>query len=303
MLLALTGENSFEIAHAEKQIISAFVAKHGYHGVVKIDGELFDARDFSGLLQGATLFSQASLVIIKELSKNKTAWEALGDWLGKIPDETTLVIIESSPDKRTKTYKQLKPNFKELALLDNPKLIAWAQTYAKSSGGELGRLEAQNLINRAGFDQWRLSTEIDKLINYDAKINLQNIELLVEPGLDGSAFELLDSAMAGDTLRLNKLINQLKTEEDPYKFFGLLASQVHSLAVVASANGKSADTIAKEAGIHPFVVRKSQSLANKLGLAKIKKIAANVANCDKQIKSTGADPWDLLAICLQRITV
>lgn len=303
MLVALTGENNFEIAQAEKQIVSAFAAKHGDHGVVKIDGELFDARDFSGLLQGTTLFSQASLVIIKELSKNKTAWEALSDWLDKIPDETTLVIIEPSPDKRTKTYKQLKPSFKEFTLLDNSKLITWAQTYAKKFGGELGRVEAQNLINRAGFDQWRLCAEIDKLINYDAKISLQNIELLVEPGLDGSAFELLDSAMAGDTLRVNKLITQLKTEEDPYKFFGLLASQVHSLAIVASATGKNADAIAKEAGIHPFVVRKSQSLASKLGLVKIKKIAASVANCDKQIKSTGADPWDLLAICLQRIGV
>ncbi|HSE29039.1 MAG TPA: DNA polymerase III subunit delta [Candidatus Saccharimonadales bacterium] len=303
MTITLTGENDFAISKAEQQLILSFVQKHGRHGLEKVDGETFDHREFSGLLQGVSLFAPAKLVIIKDLAKNKAAWEALPEWLDVVPEETTLVIIEPAPDKRTKTYKQLKSksDFKEFNFVEGSSLIAWSQDFAKNIGGDLGRLEAQNLINRAGLDQWRLSSEIEKLVNYNPKIDLKNIELLVEPSADGNAFELLDAAMSSNKIKVQSMINQLKTEEDPYRFFGLLASQVHALAVVSISGGKSADLIAKEAGLHPFVVRKSQSLALKLGADKIKNVAAQVAQCDRRLKSTGADPWDLLSLTLQKI--
>jgi DNA polymerase-3 subunit delta len=303
--ITFTGENTYEITQTEKQITSEFIEKHGQHSLEKVDGETLDPRNFSGLLQGATLFAAAKLVVIKDLAKNKLAWEALGDWLDRVPADTTLILIDPSPDKRTKTYKLLKnkTDFKEFRLLEGSQLDAWVQDFTKNLGGKIGRLETQNLINRVGPDQWRLSAEIFKLVNHDATITLQSVEALVEPGLEGSAFELLDAALAKNPLLVTKLINQLKTQEDPYKFFGLLASQVHSLAIASNAGGKSPDTIAKEAGLHPFVVRKSQSLAGKLGSQKIKQIAAQVAKCDKQLKSTGVDPWDLLSLCLQKIAV
>jgi DNA polymerase-3 subunit delta len=83
--------------------------------------------------------------------------------------------------------------------------------------------------------------------------------------------------------------------------FGLLASQVHTLAVVAAAGMRTPDQIAKEAGLHPFVVRKTQGVARRLGAGNIKRIAYDVALCDAQLKSTGVDPWQLISLCLQKI--
>jgi DNA polymerase-3 subunit delta len=302
VILTLAGD-TFAITQNEHNLVQQFVAQFGVHGVERVDGEGYDPMQLPQLLQGASLFAARRLVVLKNAAANKSLWEALADWAEKVPDETTLVVVEPQPDKRTRTYKMLKSktDFKEFVQPSDNELAAWAQEQAKKLGATLSAPDARYLTERTGRDQWRMNHELDKLASYQPEITRQTIDNLVEPSPEGTAFELLDAALAGNTARVTSLIRNLKTEEDPYKLFGLLASQVHTLAVVAVAGTRSPDQIAKDAGLHPFVVRKSQAVARQLGPAKIRQVAADVALCDYQLKSTGADPWQLIATCLQRM--
>jgi DNA polymerase III subunit delta len=303
MIITLTGENTFAALQAERQLIEAFSSKHGATGVERVDGEALEASRLPDLLQGATLFAPVRLVIIKNISANKPIHEPLSDMLPRAADETTVVIADSNLDKRTKLYKLLKSksNFQDFAPLDETKLAAWAQKKAQEYGAELKRTDALYVVQRVGNDQWRLQNEIDKLSHFAPQITRESIDLLVEPSPEGTAFELLDAALAGKTAQVTTLLAALKTQEDPYKLFGLLASQVHALAVVATAGMRSSDQIAKEAGIHPFVVRKTQATANRLGATRIRRITKLVADCDWHLKSTGVDPWQLLGTALTKI--
>jgi DNA polymerase-3 subunit delta len=302
MVLTLAGD-SFAIAETEHNLVQRFVAKFGVHGLERVDGEGYDPLQLPQLLQGASLFASQRLVVLKNAAVNKPLWEALADWADKVPAETTLLLIEPQPDKRTRTYKTLKTktDFKEFIQPSDGELAKWAQARAKELGATLNTADANYLLERTGRDQWRMSQELPKLASYQSQISQQTINELVEPSPEGTAFELLDAALSGQTERLANLIRNLKTEEDPYKLFGLLASQVHTLATVGAAGTRSADQVAKDAGLHPFVVRKTQSSAKRLGPAKIKQIASAVALCDYQLKSTGADPWQLISVCLQKI--
>ncbi len=303
MIITLTGENPFAIANAERQLIDAFAAKHGANGVERVDAEDLTAARLPDLLQGATLFSPARLVVIKNLGANKPMLEPLAAALATVADDTTVVIADGALDKRTKLYKFLKTksNFKEFAPLGENELTKWLQAEAAKMGGTLGMPEARFLLARAGHDQWRLANELQKIIANQPEPSRETIEQLVEPTPEGTAFELLDAALAGKHHDVARLLAALKTQEDPYKLFGLLASQVHTLAVVATAGTRSSDDIARQAGLHPFVVRKTQQVAKRLGAASVAQVAADVATCDMQLKSTGADPWDVLQLCLQKI--
>ncbi len=303
MILTLAGDNTFAIFQTEHNLVDQFVTKFGVHGVERVDGENYDPAQLSQLLQGASLFAAERLIVLKNAASNKPLWEALADWAEKVPAETTLVVVEPQPDKRTRTYKVLKgkTDFKEFTLPGDTELARWAQARAKDLGASLSATDAMYLVERTGRDQWRMSHELEKLANFQPDITKQAIDTLVEPSPEGTAFELLDAALAGNTLGVTTLIRNLKAEEDPYKLFGLLASQVHTLAVVSVAGTRSSDQIAKDAGLHPFVVRKTQSVAKRLGPAKIRQITKDVALCDYQLKSTGADPWQLIATCLQKI--
>lgn len=303
MIITLTGENTFAIAAAERQLAAAFAEKHGANGIEKVDAEDLTPVRLPDLLQGATLFAPARLVVLKNLGANKPMLDPLTEALRKVPEDTTLVIADGALDKRTKLYKFLKAetNFKEFLALGDAQLASWAQGEATRLGGALGSPEARFLVVRAGHDQWRIAQELEKLVNYQREISHAAIEQLVEPTPEGTAFELLDAALAGKTGEVQKILWALRTNEDPYKLFGLLASQVHALAVVATAGQRTPDAIAKDSGLHPFVVRKTQSVARRLGHERVARIAADVATCDMQLKSTSADPWDLLQLCLQKI--
>jgi DNA polymerase-3 subunit delta len=303
--MTLTGENTFAIAAAERQVVDAFRAKYGANGIERVDAEDITIARLPDLLQGATLFAPARLVILKNLGMNKPILEPLTEALHRAAEETTVVIADAALDKRTKLYKFLKTksNFKEFPLLGDAQLATWAQGEATRLGGALGTPEARFLVERAGRDQWRLANEIDKLVSYQSQISHAAIEQLVEPTPEGTAFELLDAALAGKSSDTARILAALKTEEDPYKLFGLLASQVHALAVVATAGNRTPDAIAKDSGLHPFVVRKTQGIAKRLGRERVAQIASDVATCDMQLKSTSADPWDLLQLCLQKIAV
>jgi DNA polymerase-3 subunit delta len=303
VILTLTGENTYAITVAERQLVAAFVAKHGQNSIERVDAEELTPARLPDLLQGATLFSSARLVILKNLSANKPMFEPLTEALETVSADNTVVIADGTLDKRTKLYKFLKAksNFKEFLALTESQLTTWLQQEAKRLQATLGAAEARHLAERAGLDQWRLAHEIVKLANYSQTITKEAIDTLVEPTPEGTAFELLDEALAGKQTGVRRLIDHLRTEEDPYKLFGLLSSQVYALAVTSSAGTRSADQIAKDTGLHPFVLRKTASVAKRLGRERIAQIASDVALCDVQMKSTGADPWDLLQLCLLKI--
>ena len=303
VIITLTGPNNFAIKQALGLLTRQFVAAHGADSVERMEGDSCSPQDLPDLLQGATLFATDRLIIMRGAAQNKPLWEALHDWLDRVSTETTLVLIEPMLDKRTKTYKALKKlsDFKEFNELSERDLLVWLQKTAEHLGNKLDAKAAQYLLQKVGLDQWQLWQELQKLVNYSSPITAEAVDALIEPHVQASVFDLLDSTLGRKPDRMRELLSKLRTTEDVYKLFGLLVSQVHTLALVVSAGNKNAETIASEAGVHPFVVRKTQALARTLGQSELGHIIATVARLDMQLKSTGADPWILLEQCLSKI--
>lgn len=305
MIITLTGANHYLIKQTVDALAAEFESKHGAFGVERVSGEDADVGRLADLMQGASLFAAERLVVLSDASLNKPLWERLGKQLEHVPAQTTLVLVEPTLDKRTKTYKALRAgsDFREFAEPGEGELIRWAASYAKELGGQLEVPVARQLVERVGTDQWRLANELDKLVQFAPQISVAALDALVESTPQASAFELLDAVLARQPQRAQELLARLQLNEDPYRFLGLLISQVHALAVVQAAGQTPADAIASAAGLHPFVVRKSQSLARKLTATHVATMADAVAQCDHQLKSTGIDPWVLVRQCVGKLAV
>lgn len=305
MMILLSGSNDFAVRQALDELVSAALNKSGAHAIERLDGEDVDPQSLPGLLGGMSLFASERLIIVRNPGKNRALWDALGDWAGKLPAEVTVVMVEGAPDKRTRTYKQLQKHgtVREFSELQEPELVKWIVSTAMQDGAAVEARTAAYLVRQVGTDQWRLYTELQKLISANPQITAQSIDRLVEPSPQVSVFELLDAILQGDYGRAREHLLKLKTTEDPYKLFGLLVSQVQTLMVVANAQGKSPDVIAKDAGIHPYVARKMQPLARRLTAPQLRNIAASVAATDIQMKSTAVDVWMLLDQCVGKIAV
>ena len=294
----LYGPNGYAIKSEVSTRVAGFLNDHGNHGLERYDGLQIDDKALPEILQGASLFSDERLVIIRDADKNKPLWNALADWIKKIPDEVQVILVSDQPDKRTKTFKELQKQgtVREYGLLKRPELIRWV---IEQSGGKLDNNLAGQLVDRVGDDQFRLSGELDKLLLHGS-ITKELIIDLVEPTPQHSVFELLDAVINRRQNTAEELLNELRLSEDPYMFFGMLSKQVHMLAALVS--GANAGQVAKEFGAHPFVVQKLSSAARTLKWPQIKTIIDTLAKLDEELKSTGIEPWLLIEKATIKIT-
>ena len=291
MVTLLTGPNSYAIAESIR------LKKTSFDG----EAEAYDAgelepRQLPDLFTGATLFSPRRLVIVKGAGANKTLWTELEAWIERVPQETDVLLVEAAPDKRTRTYKQLQKHgtIQEHAELDERGLTDWLQAHARRNGAELPPDAVRYLISYVGRDQWRLRNELEKLLLADRPITPRLIQDVTEPYPETSAFELLDAVFSGNVQRMHELIDLLSEREDPYQFFGLLSSQAVALLALTLAGSRRPDEIAKDMGLHPFVVRKLGGTAKKLGQGGASRFVERLAYADERIKTSGVDPWKQL---------
>lgn len=292
MITVLTGENSFEVTRALKKIVADFA------GVAeKFDGDSLELAQLPDLLLGGTLFATERLVVIRNLSENKQLWEVLPTWLEKASSDTHVVLVEPKPDKRTKTYKDLKKyaqvqEYNPWSERDVMQAEKWVAEEAKRQGLTLDRKLAQQLVARVGMDQWQLFHAIEKLAVLD-EVTAEIIEQLIEANPTENVFNLLDAALRGDVRKVSDMIRTLRLGQDPYMTFGLLGSQVFQLAALAVSDKPSGE-IAKDIGAHPYALGKLAPHAKKLRRSGTKRLVQIFADTDTAMKSTATDPWILI---------
>lgn len=298
MITLLIGENSFEIERALDEITNDFAGN-----IEKIDGSKLQLTQLPDILMGISLFDTARTVVIRNLSENKSIWTVFGDWLSKLSPDIHLVLVEPKPDKRTATFKLLKDyaNIKEFQPWTERDIIKaekWVIAESKKQGFELNTKCVQLLVQRVGVDQWQLFHAIEKLSLVDA-ISTDNIKDIIEANPTENVFNLFETALRGDMDALKKMVQTLERSEDVYRLSALLFTQVFQLAVIVSAT--KADDIAKDFGIHPYVISKLAPIAKRLGKSGVSKVVKIFAQTDNDTKLSKADPWLLIESALIKV--
>lgn len=299
MIRFFIGENDFEVKRHLDEMMRLFG-----DDVERIDGRELEIEQLSDLLMGATLFQDKRLVIITQLSENKAVWHVLPEWLERLAADTTLVLVEPKADKRTATYKSLikmaeVQEFPSWTNKDSTKAVQWVLDEVKRHEVLLTKGHAQQLVERIGADQWGLFQAIQKMALVD-EITAERIDEIIERRPEENIFVLFETALRGESERIHHLIETLRLTNDAYQTFGLLSSQVLQLTSLAHTN-KPASEVAKDIGAHPYVLSKLSHFAKRLSVSDIQTIVAGAAETDRQMKSTGLDPWLLIETFLIKI--
>jgi DNA polymerase-3 subunit delta len=298
MITLITGLNSYQA----QEVMRQKVAHIQPHAVTRRDGIEMTTQGISEILLGRSLFTLQHAVIIKNPAANKARWDALGEQAEQVPHDVEIILYEPQPDKRTKTFKTLQKQATIVTcdLLNEVQAATWISSKAKESGGIMTPQAARLLVEYVGTDQWQLEHELEKLLLME-DTSVERIKATIEPTPQASVFTLLDAAFAGRVGEVQALLRQCETLEDPYKLFGLLANQTFQLAVVARAQDKTAETIAKAIGAHPYPIKKLQGVARKLNSGELSRAVAAVATLDNQLKRTAGEPWLLIERALVSI--
>ncbi len=298
MISLLYGDNDFELKKALNKIIKDF---DNQYSVEKIDGDSLTSNDLPDLLSGISLFSSKRLIVIYDVSTNKEVWEKLADYIVEDSSNSELVLVETAPDKRTRTFKLLQKQslVHEYKKLNEAEAKKWLLDQSKAMKVEISPVLADKIIERAGTDQWKLHYGLQKLALL-GDINEQKIIENIEASPQANVFALIDASLHRSPDKVHQLVGLASVSEDPYFFFGLLSSQIFQLVTLASSD-KGPSEVASDLGVHPYPLQKLSGLAKQVSKSQMQKIAHIIAECDDKLKRSGAEPWLLIEQALIKL--
>lgn len=297
MITTLTGSNDYLLKAALLEQKKAFIDAYSDIGFEQYDGEDIKPDQVPSIMQSVPFLAEKRMVVLRKPSTNKAVTEQIEKLLDEVPETTDLIIVEPAIDKRTSYYKALqkKTQFLVFDEVREHELATWAVDYAKQQGGSLGKSEAQFLIARVGPNQLTLAQEITKLIFYRNPITKESITEMTDPLPQSNVFDLLDAALAGNNQRVITLYKEQRQQKvEPLAIMAMLAWQLHILALLKTADGRSPQAIASEGRVSPYTLRKSQSVAARIPLATLKQWVADAFALDVRLKSEPIDADDAL---------
>ncbi len=304
MITTLTGENEAARLEALQEAVAGFAAAHGEMAVERLDGEVVSYERMREAVQSLPFLADRKLVVLRTPGANKEFVEFFEAFVASVSETNDVVIVEPKLDKRLSYYKQLKKlsTFTEFTALDANRLVRFVCAYVKKQGGTISSGDARFLVERVGMNQSALQNELDKLMLYRAHISRESIEQLTEKTPQSSIFDLLEATFRGDQQRSMALYDEQRAlKVEPQQIIAMLAWQLHILALVKTARGRSADDIAREAKLSPFVVRKSQNLAQNITLARLKTLVTHLREFDIRTKTEGIIPDEAVRLYLLQL--
>ena len=305
MIQTLTGANSFLLKRELDAAVAGYLAQHGDLGLERIDGQEAELVKIREAITSLPFLVSKKLVVLRAPSVNKAFAEKAAQLLADVPETTDVIIVEPKVDKRSSYYKFLKSKtaFQEFNEPDQYALANWLVASAKEQGGTLSSKDANYLVERVGANQQALGNELEKLLLYAPIITRLTIDALTEAAPQSTIFQLLEAVFAGNLGRAFELYDEQRAlKVEPAQIIAMIAWQLHVLAIIKTASQRSADAIAGEAKISPYVIRKSQGIARRLTLAKLRTLLADLLLIDRRLKREVIDADEALRHYLLKLS-
>ena len=259
-----------------------------------------------------SMFGSRKLIIIENIFLiDEELQESVLEFLKQKNLETNKDIIivfwSEEVDKQSNLFKFLKTRAEcqEFIFLKGYQLRSWIKDYIKEQKGKIENSAIEKLIEYVGSDLWRITNEINKLLNYDKLIKLENIELLVKPEIDLKIFNLIDAMGYKNKNKALKLFKQyLEKGENENYVLSMFIYQIRNLIKVKTYEFRrelSANLHANKLGMHPYVFQKTRQQVKNFSFEELKKIYHRLLAIDLDIKTGKTDATTALELFLAKL--
>jgi len=229
-------------------------------------------------------------------SKEGTTLDALAEYLPTMPDTTRLIFIEDEPLPQTHPIVKLAEKHPDgqVRAFDGPgrgELSDWIMRRVERKAATVERPAADALAAAVGNDLRLLDSEIEKLVTYagsERSITTADVDLLVPYAGEANVFAMVDAIGRRDGRTALRLLHKLlDANEAPLYLLSMIVRQFRILIQVKelAAQGLAVSTIAKRAGLHPFVAEKAQRQAMNFSMGQLEVIYAQLLETDLAIKT------------------
>lgn len=291
MIIFLYGPDTYSSRQKLREIIEEYKKSHPSGlNFIRINFSEKNLDDFRQAAETVSMFDEKKLIVIEGAFQQPEYFqEQLVDYLNKkrIDSDKDIVVVfwAEEIESKNKMFQFLKKNTKaqEFKLFQPHRLREWIKKYVKEQGGSIDNIAIEKLINYIGNDLWRMSNELDKLLNYSKSVEAGNIELLIKPEVDLNIFEMVDALGQRNRSKAIQLFNQhIKKGEDESYLFSMFIYQIRNLIKVKSGPMAKLD-------MHPFVIKKTSQQARNFSFEDLKKIYQKLLEIDLDVKTGKID--------------
>ena len=234
--------------------------------------------------------------------------QALAAYAPHIPATTTLAVVADGPLEAShpllKAAKQ-HGQAREFAKKKGGQLDEWVTRRAQVAEARITPEAIRLLVASVGDDLRLLAGEIEKLsvaVGRGGQIGVEQVRALTPQVSQSVIFDLTDALARRDRQRALALLHEeLAKGTAAQQIVGLIAAQTRSLMQVKAMaeRGMRAPQIAQTAGMPPFVVEKSLTLARQFSVAQLEAAHRALLETDVALKTSRMTPelaLDLLAL-------
>ena len=302
MFYLLHGDDGY----AQKETLGKLQAKLGDPqylslNTTKLDGKTSSSADLEYACNTMPFLSAKRLVIVSDFlvhqGGQKEVIKAFVEYLGRLPETTALVLLESKPVREThaviKWAEGVGKQHAYIKQLDRPQgaaLDKWIVQQVTERGGKIVPQAAHELGINVGNDLQTLSNEIEKLVLYcgDEMIRSADVVLMSPYSAEASVFDLVDALGGRNGKKAMSLLHQQLTDgTEPFYLFSMIARQFRLLIQVAEGRTQqmTPQQIASAVGIHPFVAKKLSQQSESFNLSQLEKIYSHLLDIDVEVKT------------------
>jgi DNA polymerase-3 subunit delta len=295
MILLISGQDTYRSIKRLKEVIEKKKESSKGLSLNVIEKENLREKDFNfqNLLSGASqqsIFEKERLMVFKNILSEKDFKEKVLENFNQLSKSNVIFYQEGKVLKSDPLFKKIKDK-EEINLLKDEELEKWI---LRNYNIKIKREALKKIINSIGNDLWRMSNELEKLINFKKEeINIEDINLIIEPKTEVAVFKTIDAIARGDKKEALKLIHDhLKKGDSPFYLLSMINYQFRNIVNVKDMflRKRSYGEIVKKTGLHPFVVKKSLSLSKKFKMEELKKIYRRIFQTDLSVKIGKIEP-------------
>ena len=257
------------------------------------EGKGTNPSELIDLAETMPFFAERRLIIVENSGFFKNATPELADYIKGMPETACFVFVEQEVDKRGKLYKAVKDKGRvtELGKQDEKTLLVWIAGMVKREGRQIKESTARYLISKVGTDMQNIEKEMEKLFSYtmgESEITVQAIEEICTTQVTNKIFDMVESVATKQQKKaLDYYYDLLALKEPPMRILYLLTRQFKLLLEVKAllAKGYDKSTIAKEAGLHPFVAGKYMKQCRSFSEKTLRDIMEYSAETEEMVKT------------------
>lgn len=289
----LYGEEAYLKKQYKDKLKNALVQPDDTMNFAAYEGKNINAKELIDLAETLPFFADRRVILVENSGFFKGSAEELAEYMEQIPGTTTFLFVEEEVDKRSKLYKAVKKEGRlvEFSVQTEELLTRWILSRLKKEGKNITGSVMQLFLSRTGSDMGNIDRELEKLICYCMDkdvIEVADVEAVTTEQTTNKIFEMVNAIAEHNQRKALDLYYDLLTlKEPPMRIMFLISRQFQILMNVKDMAGKGFDnnTIAKNAGVPPFAVRRNLSQAKGFTMKQLKQAISDGVDYEEAVKT------------------